>query len=173
MANHIHECARCLAFVCAIKHVGSVILHPERTPNAQLSLCRCHLLGSHLAEVPSCLLEPGALPRLLLPSLHYYVSVFRIEFNQARPPPGAFGRDKRGARAAEWIEHDVAVLGRVADRPLDQRDRLHRRVQIVFRGLVKEPDIALVAIVTPVVIGTPLPAVEDRFVLALVRSGRA
>ena len=128
MANHIRECARCLAFVCAMEHVGSVIVHPERTPNARPSLCRCHLLGSHLAEVPSCLLEPGGSPRLLLPSLHDDVSVFRIEFNQARPPPGAFGRDKRGAGAAERVEHDVAALRRVADGALDESDRLHRRM---------------------------------------------
>ena len=63
-----------------MEHVGSVIVHPDRTPNARPSLCRCHLLGSHLAEVPSCLLEPGGSPRLLLPSLHDDVSVFRIEF---------------------------------------------------------------------------------------------
>ena len=41
-------------------------------------------------------------------------------------------------------------------------------MQIVPRRLVEEPDIALFAGATPVVIGALFPAVQDRFVLTLV-----
>ena len=113
-------------------------------------------------------IESGGSPRLILPSLHCHIGILWIELDQPRPPPSPLGGDQRRARAAEWIEDDIAALGRIADGTLNQPDRFHRRVQIVLRGLVEEPDIALVAIATPVVIGTLLPAVEDRFVLALV-----
>ena len=77
-------------------------------------------------------------------------------------------RDQGRARAAERVEHDVPALARVADRPLDQRHRLHGRVQVVPDRLVEEPDIALVPGAAPVVVAALLPAVQDRLVLALV-----
>ena len=42
----------------------------------------------------------------------------------------ALGRDQRAARAQEEIEHRVASLRAVLDRALNQRQRLHRRVQV-------------------------------------------
>jgi hypothetical protein len=41
-------------------------------------------------------------------------------------------------------------------------------VQIVDAGLVDEPHVALIARPAPVVLAAVLPAIEDRFVLALV-----
>ena len=43
-------------------------------------------------------------------------------------------------------------------------------MQIVLVGLIDEPDIALVARAAPIMVRTVLPAIEDRFVLALVVS---
>ena len=38
-------------------------------------------------------------------------------------------------------KHKVAGFARVADRPLDQGDRFHRRMEVVARRLVHEPDV--------------------------------
>src|SRR5690606_20578137 len=85
-----------------------------------------------------------------------------------RPPSSPLSRDQRRPRSAEWVEDDVAALGRVADGALDQRDRLHRRVQIILRGLVEVPDVALIAVAAPIVIGALFPSIEDWLVLALI-----
>ena len=103
----------------------------------------------HLTEALSRGLKPGASPCLLLPALDNDVGVFRIELDQPRPATGTLRRDECGARSAEWIEDDVSGLGRVTNGALDKRDRLHGRVQIIPRGLVEKPDIALVAIACP------------------------
>jgi hypothetical protein len=52
--------------------------------------------------------------------------------------------------------------------PLDQLHRLHGRVQIVPQRFVEKPHVSLVAIATPVMRTTSLPAIKDGFVLALV-----
>jgi hypothetical protein len=46
--------------------------------------------------------------------------------------------------------------------------RLHGRVQVVLVRLVEEPDVTRVAGTAPVVVGTVLPAIEDRFELPLI-----
>ena len=92
-------------------------------------------------------------PRLVLPPLDNNIGVFRVELDEPRPAPRMFCCDHRRAGPAERVEHDIAAVGRVADRPLDQRNRLHRRMQIVLVRSVEEPDDALVPSPAPVVIG--------------------
>ena len=60
------------------------------------------------------------------------------------------------------------LFDELADGALDQFDRLHRRVQIILHRLVDEPDVALVACAAPIMIGSVLPTVQDRLVLALI-----
>ena len=86
----------------------------------------------------------------------------------ARLAAGLLARDQRRAGPAERIEHRVAALAAVPDGALHQLDRLHRRVQVVDVRLLDEPHVALVAGAAPEVIRAFLPAVQDRFVLALV-----
>jgi hypothetical protein len=85
-----------------------------------------------------------------------------------RAKPGTLRRDERGARSAEWIEDDVSGLGRVTNGAFDQCDRLHGRVEVVLHRLIQEPHIPLVAITAPIVIGALLPAIQERFILALI-----
>ena len=49
------------------------------------------------------------------------------------PPPQLLRGMDRGAAAAERIEHDVARVRRGRDDPLEQRDRLLRRIAEAFR----------------------------------------
>jgi hypothetical protein len=71
-----------------------------------------------------------------LPAADDDVSIGRIDLQEHRAPPGALRRDHRRAGATEGIEHGVAPLAAVEDRPLDQRHRLRRRMQVVPRRLV-------------------------------------
>ena len=104
----------------------------------------------------------------LLPTANDHVAVLRLQFDEARLAAGLLARDQCRARSAERIEHGVAALAAVPDGALHQLDRLHRRVQVVDVRLLDEPHVALVAGAAPKVIRAFLPAVEDRFVLALV-----
>src|SRR5918996_4810584 len=103
-----------------------------------------------------------------LPAQDDHVDVLRIELDQPRLASRLLAYDQGRARAAERVQHDVPGLARVADRPLDQRHRLHGRMKIVPGWLVEEPDVTLIPGPAPVVVGTVLPAVQDRLVLALV-----
>ena len=86
----------------------------------------------------------------------------------AAPAGRLLARDQGGARAAERVQHDVPALARVPDRPLDQRHRLHGRMQIVPRRLVDKPDVALVPRPAPVPIVPRRPAVQNRLILPLI-----
>ena len=69
------------------------------------------------------------------------------------------GRDRGRRRPACWT---------VGDRRLDERERLHRRMRLGLRRSRDLPDVALVAVAAPVVLGALAPAEPDRLVLPLV-----
>ena len=56
----------------------------------------------------------------------------------------------------------------VLDRPLDQFDRLHGRMQSIDTRLIATPHIPLIPIPAPMPGATLLPTVQQRFVLPLV-----
>jgi hypothetical protein len=51
-----------------------------------------------------------------LPPPNCHINVARIDFDRARLPADAFGREQRRAGAAEGVEHDVVAVGAVFDR---------------------------------------------------------
>ena len=73
-----------------------------------------------------------------------------------------------GADAVLTLPGGKEWLDTVNKRPLDERHRLHCRVQIVLVQLVEEPDVALVPRAAPVVIRAVFPAVQNRLVLPLI-----
>lgn len=79
-----------------------------------------------------------------------------------------FPGDQRRAGTSERIEHHVFHLAAVSHGTLNHFDRLRGRMQIVLLGLLDLPDVALIAGVTPVIIGTIAPALQDGLVLALI-----
>jgi hypothetical protein len=83
---------------------------------------------------------------------------------QARMATRLLAGDQGGPGPTERVEDDVPALARIPDRPLDQRHRLHGRVQVVPDRLVDEPHVALVPSAAPAVIAAVLPAPEDRLV---------
>ena len=91
-----------------------------------------------------------------------------VEFHQPRRASGAFGGDERSARATEQVQDDVPALRGIADGALNEFHQLHGGVQVVDPRLVDEPHVTLIAGAAPEVLAAVLPAVEDRFVLALV-----
>ncbi len=122
------------------------------------------LKGRALNKVMGSLKARG----LIEPAQHDRVDVLRVELDQARLATRLLACDQGRPGSAEGIEHNVPALARVPDRPLDQGNGLHGRMQVVTDRLVEKPHIALVAGTAPVVVGAFLPAVEDRLLLALV-----
>ena len=100
----------------------------------------------------SAAVEKRFLTRVLLPAPDDHIAVPRLQLDQPRLPPRLLARDQRRAGPAEDIENRVARLAAVADRPLDQFDRLHRRVFEVRHGPLDEPHVALVPRAAPEVI---------------------
>ena len=89
---------------------------------------RCLSRSSDLFEAPAVAVQGrGRRRRTPASAARSRRQYFGIELDQPRLAPGLLAGDQRRARAAERIEHDVAALARVPDRPLDQRHRLHRR----------------------------------------------
>ena len=64
--------------------------------------------------------------------------------------------------------HHVATGRLELNGPFHQFHWLHGRMQIVLLRFLDLPDVALVAVAAPVTLGALGPAIEDRFVLALV-----
>ncbi len=123
--------------------------------------------SSNLDKRQVDLFESGFLAGVLFPTSYNDIDVFGVELCQPCLPTGFLSGDERAAGAAKQIQHDILAFGGVTDSPFN---RLHSRMEIIFDGLVEEPDIPLVSGTTPEVIGTFFPAVENGFVLALVIS---
>src|SRR5688572_5174280 len=64
-----------------------------------------------------------------LPTANRRIDVVRVQLDSRRSPSGALGRKDGRAGTGEWVEHEAAPLGTVADRISDQRNRLDGRVQ--------------------------------------------
>src|SRR5207253_10070066 len=74
------------------------------------------------------------------PALPDDVAILRVQLHQQRLAAGTRGRDERAPAAAEHVQHRIASLTGVPQRPLDQRDRLHRRVLLAALGPIHVPD---------------------------------
>jgi hypothetical protein len=122
----------------------------------------------HLVEPSSLGFEHGALAGELFTRPEDDIAVLRLQFNQQCLPVSLLASDERRARPGKRIERRIPALARVANRLLDQLQRLHRRVQVVDEGLLDEPHVALVAGAAPTVVRTFLLAVKNRHVLPLV-----
>src|SRR5690606_24790873 len=70
----------------------------------------------------------GLLPGELLPAADLYVDVARIQLGHVGRALGLLGADHGAARAAEHVEHDLALLGAVQDGAAGEFHGLHRRV---------------------------------------------
>jgi hypothetical protein len=92
------------------------------------------------------------------------------EWRRGPSNPASAARSRRSTSQgrpgpAEGVEHDVPGLARIADRPLDQRHRLHRRVQVVPGRLVDEPYVALIPRSAPLAVARPESS--DRLIIMI------
>src|SRR6185312_11795188 len=151
-----------------------------RVPRADLRLdCRKLLVAPfnsgrilqpprrYIVEGPAAI-EKRFLTCVLLPAPDNHVAVPRLQFNQPRLPSRLLTRDQRRTGPAEDIENGVPSLAAVAERPLDQFHRLHRRMFEVRHGPLDGPHVALITCTAPEVIRSVAPPIEDRLVHPLV-----
>ena len=103
-----------------------------------------------------------------LPAFYDHIDIFWIKLTCPALPSQPFTGNKRGAGAAERIQHNILGLARILDCPLDQINGLHGGVQIIHTRLVHKPDIALVSRTAPIPIIPIFPAIQNWFVLALI-----
>src|ERR1039458_7480401 len=111
---------------------------------------------------------PRDITRVFLPATNRHVAVPGLQFDQPCLPARLLARADRCPGSSKRVEDGVARLAAVAERALDQFHRLHRRVLLAAGGPLDEPDVALVPCAAPEVLGSLAPAVENRFVLALI-----
>ncbi len=71
-----------------------------------------------------------------LPAEDDDIGVFGIEFHQPGATTAGLGGDQGGAAAAEEVEHEVALLGRIQQGVAHQRHRLDGGVHGPFARLV-------------------------------------
>src|SRR5690242_17700034 len=102
------------------------------------------------------LLSVGSLREALPPGADD-VAVLRVELDQVRGAPRALGGDEGGAAAGEAVEHRGAGVSAVANRPLDELGRLHRRVLFAPLRTRALPDGVLLAVLERVVRSSQLP----------------
>src|SRR5258708_5569614 len=96
------------------------------------------------------------------------VDILRLQLHYCGRPAGLLAGDQRGSRSPERIEHAVAAPAAIANRPLNQTHRLHGGMKAIHLGLGHEPYIALVASSAPEMLLLIPPAIQNRFVAALV-----
>src|SRR5215831_11848001 len=107
-------------------------------------------------------IEPGTPTREVLPALDDDIDKDGIQFHQARSSTGLLTGDHGGASASEQVQDDISSLAAVADRALDQLDRLLRGMLVMNGGVPAGlPDIGLVPVPVPRMPGP----IEDELVL--------
>src|ERR1035437_5871067 len=127
--------------------------------------CSC---GFNLRKCSFVAIERRDLAGVNLPALDDYVGIGWIQFHEPRAASEFFARDQRGSAAAEKIQNDIASLRAVLESALDQRDRLHRRVQPVGGRLRGCPQRRLCLVAEPAITLPAQVAVEDRLMLKFV-----
>jgi hypothetical protein len=110
----------------------------------------------------------GGLAGVLLPPTDDDIHVARINFHQPGVSLTTFANDQRRSRAAEEVQDVVAGLAAIAQRALNQLDRLHGRMLSIRRRLLLLPQRRLRPVSVPRILLSCHVAVKDRFVLELV-----
>ncbi|CAB0562267.1 hypothetical protein CIP107532_01810 [Corynebacterium diphtheriae] len=113
--------------------------------------------------------DPGRIPGRLGVAAQDHRGVLLVQLHEVGDAVGLLGGHQGRTAASEGVEDDRVGLGGVADRIGQQVQRLARRVVGVLSRLGEVPDRGLFPVSEPLVLGSLLPPVEDRFVLPLVR----
>src|SRR5690349_412319 len=145
-----------------------MIRAPRCRRGSRDSCCRPPALLRDFFERATSIVQDSLPARIFLPPPHDYLGVSRIDLHQPRLSLEPLAADQRRTGPAEQVNDDIAGLAAVQQRPFDQLDRLHRRVQPIASRLVFLPERALGAIAVPSVALPGQVRIEDWLVAELV-----